>query len=445
MQSQLALGETPKAPQITVDSITPFPVTENTTVVVRGEFLGFTTEVVINGELVPFTLLDSGVFTEVALMFVVPPQRISPISASSRRLLAQSASQFMTFTITPCHSLCGIMPGAGALPYSTSECAVGELEVNAKCRKCPEGGYCPRGELVWPLRGYASTSDTTMPIKCGYPDACLGMRLEDGDVDRFTIATTQCEEGYEGDYCSRCSEDYFPDGFRCRPCSRSIFFGGVTPIYIAFFFFLFVGILVVSLPTRKLVQLLVVFLGMQKLSMVLFAGTPYVDSPGLLVDVLEVWCVFFGLFNMELDITKPGCYMPRVSFFAELYGTLVFAVFVVLAYVGLYALRRKILAPVMRCADSMDTFYTKDVLPKVPKCLRKKRRCYTLAMIRSLMSDNKKAFTRKVRISAHSIFSPCPHPFPSPIPPPGLAIPPYITPTPLMTNPLFRRPALLML
>jgi hypothetical protein len=183
----------------------------------------------------------------------------------------------------------------------------------------------------------------------------------------FFIRTNLCTEGFTGDGCSRCAKDYYVDGFNCRACKNAAVEGSSLAIGIAASFCSVLGVLLVSLPARQLVRVVTAVLGMQKISLVLFAATPYIDTPAGLVKALEVLGMLFGVFNIELSILKPGCELAGVSFISELYGTLLFAMAVALAYICLCAFRGAFIVPARRCAGLMDTFSEKHVSKKPSK------------------------------------------------------------------------------
>jgi hypothetical protein len=302
---------------------------------------------------------------EPTLTFVVPAVNLSLADESAnttngRRLLKEvSLSQLVTFTITPCANLCEVQPGSGGLMYSMSDCKLGEIEGDPsamkyadRCKPCPAGGYCPGGGVVWPTKGYWSASEMSMPLQCKFAEACPGVQLDEGNASAiaFFIKTDRCAVGFAGDYCSKCATPgYYRDGYNCRSCEAAAVSGSSLAVTVVTFFFTFLGLLLVGLPANWLAQVVTTCLGIQKLSIALKAATPHVDKPEWLVKMLEVFGMLLGAFNLELSIFKPGCAFSSVSFFAELYGTLSFAVFVTLAYILLCTFRSALIRPVRRC------------------------------------------------------------------------------------------------
>lgn len=107
---------------------------------------------------------------------------------------------------------------------------------------CPQGGYCPGGNRIWPLPGwYGIASRRTGEVTherltgracmdrwvtdefagtvapCYPPERCLGGRF------------ANCREGHTGAYCSLCEEGWYMKNDLCQQCE--------APSYIAFLFF----------------------------------------------------------------------------------------------------------------------------------------------------------------------------------------------------------------
>jgi hypothetical protein len=92
----------PTAAQVTVVSITPFVVTANTTVVVRGRYLGFATGLQLGGQYVPFTLIDTEDFMEQVNSFFLN-RSLSQHIHNMMHVHAQTRTNIHTNTHTHAH------------------------------------------------------------------------------------------------------------------------------------------------------------------------------------------------------------------------------------------------------------------------------------------------------------------------------------------------------
>ena len=81
------------------------------------------------------------------------------------------------------------------------------------CKRCPTGGFCSQGLIVYPLEGYWRSNSTLNSFtKCPNTESsCL-----EGSYAR---RNSNCKEGYEGYLCGTCQVDYYQTrDFYCQPC-----------------------------------------------------------------------------------------------------------------------------------------------------------------------------------------------------------------------------------
>src|SRR5690242_5680074 len=98
------------------------------------------------------------------------------------------------------------------------------LSVSNECFPCPVGALCYFGRVL-PLSGYWSYNERTIPVLCPFPYACIGISsYENQAIDTFPrlsngeFNTRACAEGYLGEFCTSCDENYYLDidSSRCR-------------------------------------------------------------------------------------------------------------------------------------------------------------------------------------------------------------------------------------
>jgi hypothetical protein len=121
------------------------------------------------------------------------------------------------------------------IPY---ECQVsGRFWTGSYCISCPEGGFCPGGDRIWPIRGYWSDNERSYPQECPLPAACPGSIGELADYPPLTFPglnagrnTSQCafNEGYTGILCQSC----LSPGFYQQVCQRIHHFAPLLPFFI---------------------------------------------------------------------------------------------------------------------------------------------------------------------------------------------------------------------
>jgi hypothetical protein len=147
------------------------------------------------------------------------------------------ASQGLLF-IRPCP---GYVYGSACLePDTARQCALRNRE--GQCGKCPTGGICPGGAILWPKVGYFVTHDGA---DAAYQ--CLPPRRE--RCQGWDVATngTRCGRAYRQGtpLCNACALGFFPtpSGY-CDPCS---FWPSSRDPYLALLFLAIVVTAVVAL------------------------------------------------------------------------------------------------------------------------------------------------------------------------------------------------------
>ena len=82
--------------------------------------------------------------------------------------------------------------------YMTNNCpTVGFYGLAGSCKSCPAIATCPGGDRLWPIEGYWSPNEQTMPTACSAPTSrCAGGK------------GSPCAPAYSGDHCIDCATNY---------------------------------------------------------------------------------------------------------------------------------------------------------------------------------------------------------------------------------------------
>lgn len=112
------------------------------------------------------------------------------------------------------------------------------------------------------MPGHWAVDETQIPLPCSLPDACLG-KIEAAARNQ----TTMCAEGYKGDYCNSCDENYFKSKGACMKCGAA---GSENAKFAAFltgiiFFLLTMAVSVAFLPVATLNKVLGIVLTLQQM------------------------------------------------------------------------------------------------------------------------------------------------------------------------------------
>ena len=204
--------------------------------------------------------------------------------------------------------------------YTPVECDSGMI-VGLYCESCPTGGYCPGGGRVWPLPGYWSFSETSLPVACTLPQACpgaLSSPLLNADGTRMTEV---CADGYTGRYCVDCAAGYYSNLQRCLSCGleSAELMELVALLIIAFALFLSLSVAVAVASANRLSTAVSAVLVVQHLSVVgKLAGQQIPSSLTWLVQTFSI----ISMLNFDIQFVKPGCVVSVLSFLTVYWCTI---------------------------------------------------------------------------------------------------------------------------
>ena len=215
------------------------------------------------------------------------------------------------------------------------------------CRPCAEfkGAFCPGGTRFWPRKGFWSPSESVPPGDCDLEQSCPGAL---GEVEGYPARadgegrrkTDQCADGYADEYCSVCDDGYFSDLGVCRGCGSdsaanaelvlvSIVFLGIAVVLLVAIFFL---------STQHLVSVCAVVVAVQQAVLAARIGLQQVaanSSSNSYATLLRI----LSIVNFEIELFKPGCSVPRISFLSLYYGTLTIVAMAAILFVLTVAAR----------------------------------------------------------------------------------------------------------
>ncbi|KNC55712.1 uncharacterized protein AMSG_11170 [Thecamonas trahens ATCC 50062] len=220
---------------------------------------------------------------------------------------------------------------------------IGQYYADGQCKSCPEGGYCPGGVRIWPLRGYWSPSERNAPGRCTLEEACCGAM---GAVaacpvvlhDSGARVTARCDEdlGYTGRYCAECREpDFYSDAGVCRACERGDTAELAVLVLAALILIGLVTLAVALLSVVRMSSFVSIVLSLQQFVFVGRTTSARIsgDAGKTLSDIFRA--LSFILFDVEF--VKPNCYFASAgsSNFARLFwGTLVLVALAAVLFVA---------------------------------------------------------------------------------------------------------------
>ena len=228
--------------------------------------------------------------------------------------------------------------GLDWLYYTSVECDTG-LIVGLYCTPCPTGGYCPGGGRVWPLPGYWSFDERSVPVACSLPQACPGALCSPPTVKADgSRQTSVCAVGYAGSYCVECAADYYSDLQRCLSCGLEEQELTELVVLLCIFaaLFLALAVAVATAHANKLSTAVSAVLVVQHLSVVgKLAGQQIPDSLTWLSELFTV----LSMLNFDIQFVKPGCVVGALSFLTVYWCTIGLMCCVSLLFVAASAVR----------------------------------------------------------------------------------------------------------
>ena len=202
------------------------------------------------------------------------------------------------------------------------------------CRRCPVGGYCPGGGRIWPLPGYFSFGEFSgFVTRCQPPlERCIGSQY------------SLCGDGYIGDYCSQCDDNYFVQGNFCLPCvegEQAVLFAVLAAFLVVLNLLFFFAPYDVAASFLDMVAHLKMF---RAIGMMASESLP---------PLLRDFYAKLGLFTLDFEFSKPGCGSTESDFLSIVWMNAVVLFFSILPVlfgmpaimVFSRAVRRKIVDP----------------------------------------------------------------------------------------------------
>ena len=202
--------------------------------------------------------------------------------------------------------------GSDWMYYTAVQCDTGMI-VGLYCEPCPTGGYCPGGGRVWPLPGYWSFSETSVPVPCVLPQACPGALSDPTFAPDGTRFTEVCADGYTSQYCGTCADGYYSAQPRCLSCGleSAELMELVALVVIAFVLFLSLSVAVATASANQLSTAVSAVLVVQHLSVVGKLAAQQV--PASLTWLVQAFSVL-SMLNFDIQFIKPGCVVGELSF-----------------------------------------------------------------------------------------------------------------------------------
>ena len=199
------------------------------------------------------------------------------------------------------------------------------------CTSCPNGGVCPGGKRVRPVRGFWSESERHIPNECALYEACpgaIGQLLaypirfrngndsengggngndENGESDATfggEYETQRCANGYKGLRCSGCIDNYVKDGIRCVKCASNKNIRTAGIMIAAILVYGALAVCVVILGNKKLNIAALIFSMVQECIIVSKQVSQHYNNR-----TLRIFLNYSSLLVMDIDYFQPGCYM----------------------------------------------------------------------------------------------------------------------------------------
>ena len=171
----------------------------------------------------------------------------------------------------------------------------GYYGIGLSCRPCPRGGICPGGNRMWAEPGFWTTGEGLI-VECIPAEKCPGG------------FGPSCSEGYEGDFCARCSAGYYEENDICLACSSGTSQGLLIAVTFAFLGAYVLALVFFGNSTVGNIQF--VLLNLRTMWVVQVSGS---SVPSVVQSVFSVLSLFAG----DLNFVNPGC--SGISDFPTLY------------------------------------------------------------------------------------------------------------------------------
>ena len=221
-------------------------------------------------------------------------------------------------------NLGGTMSTAKEVLYYTDSCTQ-EGFYGPDCKKCPVGGVCPGGDRVWAGEGYWTPSEDSAEVtKCEHAFRCPG-----GQGGAF------CSEGYTGDFCAQCADQYYlGSAGECQACPSQT--GVVSYMVADFVLWTSFGLAAAYVEDRELFTYCVVFV--RALQAIAGIGeTATVKTPQSARRIYE----FLRLFSGDYSIVKADCLSPT-PYHLQFYFALAHAVAIFIPMFVLLSLAKNV-------------------------------------------------------------------------------------------------------
>jgi len=227
---------------------------------------------------------------------------------------SRSYPYFPTITVTiPDDSGTSSVTRSNLIRYVKSSCS-GFFD-GTSCKPCPEGGTCGCGGVVKASKGYwcqnVDDCGTSVPIQCANSLACPG---SEASLNEAAIgqAALSCLSGYEGVACTSCSQNYYKTGTSCVSCGDTTELQAqLKVVFVGAGAWFFVLALCITLMTPyRLASCVNALMYLQLIAVLCKKGSEQVTS-------LQGAKVFFdalSFLNFDMDLVKPGCSIPVLSY-----------------------------------------------------------------------------------------------------------------------------------
>ena len=245
------------------------------------------------------------------LIFVSPPSNVSGFVPLTIRYVNSDDPRVPAATST--------WIGTDWIYYSLIICDSGFIS-NYQCLPCPPGAFCPGGGRAWPIAGYWSFSENSVPVACAIPSACPGAVVDPVTLSTGERLTSVCAEGYTGTYCSSCTANYYSDGLSCQTCGLTsddrIELAAI--IVVALLLFIAMSVAVATASSDGLSAAVAGILMMQRIAVV--GGEAGKQLPSSMSVVTQLFTAL-SIFDFNITVVKPGCVVAAMSFLTVYWAT----------------------------------------------------------------------------------------------------------------------------